>query len=501
MKKEKIDYSVTLIPIGIVITLCILFFMFPQESNEVLSKIRFFLGDTLGSYYLIIGAFFFIISLYIAFSGYGDIVLGMPGEKPKYSFMTWGSMMFTCGLAADILFYSFSEWILYASDKHIEELGSIQDWAGVFPLFHWSFIPWSFYLVLAVAFGFMLHVNGRKRQKFSEACRSIIGRYTDEFPGRIIDILAVFALIAGTATTFSVATPLMSSIIEELFHVECNRKILTIVILIITCMVYTCSLVCGINGIKGLARGCIFLFFFLLGYVLLFSGETKYIIETGIENMGRVMQNFIELSTYTDPIRKSSFPQNWTIYYWSYWMVWCVAAPFFIGNISRGRKVREVILGGFGFGVGATVLSFTILGNYSMGLQVKGEKDFLSLYQACGNLYDVVVEAIKTLPFASVALSVLLITMVAFYATSFDSIALIASCYSYQQLGTEDSPHKIVQIIWCILLILLPIALVFSESSMSNLQSVSIISAFPIGIVMICIALAFFKDAKKYIKK
>lgn len=68
-------------------------------------------------------------------------------------------MMFTCGLAADILFYSFAEWVMYATNPHIEELGSVAEWAGVFPLFHWSFIPWAFYLVLAVAFGFMLHVK------------------------------------------------------------------------------------------------------------------------------------------------------------------------------------------------------------------------------------------------------------------------------------------------------------------------------------------------------
>ena len=108
-----------------------------------------------------------MISIFIAGSKYGDIVLGEPDEKPKYSFFSWGCMMFTCGLAADILFYSFSEWIMYATNPHIKELGSIQEWAGVFPLFHWSFIPWAFYLVLAVAFGFMLHVRKRNRQKYS----------------------------------------------------------------------------------------------------------------------------------------------------------------------------------------------------------------------------------------------------------------------------------------------------------------------------------------------
>ena len=150
---KKIDWIITILPLAIIVILCVLFFILPEQSNAVLSRVRFFFGDTFGTYYLIIGLGIFILSIYIACSRYGKIVLGEPNEKPKYSFFAWGSMMFTCGLAADILFYSFAEWVLYATDPHIEELGSIQEWAGVFPLFHWSFIPWGFYLVLAVAFG------------------------------------------------------------------------------------------------------------------------------------------------------------------------------------------------------------------------------------------------------------------------------------------------------------------------------------------------------------
>ena len=179
MNKKQIDWTITLLPLGIVVALSILFFFMPEQSNAVLRQIRFFFGDTFGTYYLLIGLGIFLLSLYIAMSKYGNIVLGKKDEKPKYSFFVWGSMMFTCGLAADILFYSFSEWVMYASDPHIAELGSMEEWAGVFPMFHWSFIPWGFYLVLAAAFGFMLHVRKRERQKYSEACRPLLGKHTD----------------------------------------------------------------------------------------------------------------------------------------------------------------------------------------------------------------------------------------------------------------------------------------------------------------------------------
>lgn len=499
--EKKIDWMITLVPLALIIALCIVFFFAPEQSNAVLSQIRFFFGDTLGVYYLVIGLGIFLVSIYVAASKYGNIVLGEPGEKPKYSFFAWGSMMFTCGLAADILFYSFSEWFMYASDPHIAEMGSIQDWASVYPVFHWSLIPWGFYLVLAVAFGFMLHVRRRERQKYSEACRPILGKHTDGLPGRLIDLLAVFALLAGTATTFSVATPLMASIINHLFHVELNRTAVTIIILIVTCVIYTYSLLHGFKGISLLAKACIYLFFGLLAYVLLLGGETQYIIETGLSSLGRMMQNFLELATFTDPQRTTSFPQNWTIYYWAYWMVWCVAAPFFIGSISRGRTIRQTILGGYVFGVGSTILSFVILGNYSLGKQVAGAADFLAQYQASGDAYELITAIIDTLPCAPLVLVLVLVTMVAFYATSFDSIALTASLYSYHRLGENETSSKLIQLIWCILLILLPIALVFAESSMSNLQSVSIVAAFPIGIVMVLIVASFLKDGKRYLSE
>lgn len=498
---KKIDWMITLVPLGIIIALCLLFFIFPEGSNVILGNIRFWLGDIFGTYYLVIGLGIFLLSFYVACSKYGGIVLGGQEEKPKYPFFVWGSMMFTAGLAADILFYSFSEWILYATDPHIAELGSIQDWASVYPIFHWSLIPWGFYLMLAVAFGFMLHVRKREIQKYSEACRPILGKHTDGIGGRVIDLLAVFALLAGTATTFSLATPLMADIINEIFHVGLGRNTTTIIILLITCAIYTYALLHGFRGINILARSCVYLFFALLTYVLCFGGEARYIIETGFSALGRMVQNFFELATYTDPQRTTSFPQNWTIFYWAYWMVWCVAAPFFIGAISRGRTVRQTILGGYCFGVGATIISFIVLGNYSLGMQVSSKADFIALYLENGDLYSLIITIIKTLPGYSFVLLVVLITMVAFYATSFDSIALIASCYSYRRLGEGETPGAPVKLIWCLLLIALPIALVFSESSMSNLQSVSIIVAFPIGAVIVMIIVSFLKDVRKYMEE
>lgn len=495
--RKQLDWVTTLIPFICILILCLLFFLMPEQSTNVISSIRFFLGDQLGSCYIIMGLASFFCSLYLAFSKYGQIRLGNL-EKPKHSPFQWGSMMFTAGLAADILFYSLCEWILYAGEDHIMNMGGIQDWASTYPLFHWGPTAWSFYLILAVAFGFMLHVRKRNKQKYSEACRPLLGKHVDGFAGKLIDLIAVFALLAGTATTFSLATPLLSLAISRVFGIP-QSNLLTIALLAIIGITYTITVYFGMKGIAKLAASCTYLFFALLAYVLLGGGEIRYTIETGISAIGNMAQNFIVLSTWTDALRITSFPQNWTIFYWAYWMVWCVATPFFIGTISAGRTIKQTVLGGYFWALAGTFTSFIILGNYGLSLQTMGKLDLISMYQASGDLYETIIAIMETLPLAQAGLILLAVTMIAFYATSFDALTIVAASYSYKSLEADQEPHRNVKLFWAILLILFPIALIFSESSMANLQSVSIIAAFPIGVIIILIMASFFKDAKEYL--
>ncbi len=497
--RGQLDWVISVIPFLCILGLCLVFVIAPARSGETLAGIRSFLGDDFGSYYLIIGLGMFLCSLYIAFSKYGNIRLGKR-EKPQYNSFQWGAMMFTAGLAADILFYSLCEWILYAGEPRITDMGSVQDWASTYPLFHWGPIPWSFYMVLAAAFGFMIHVRRRSRQKYSEACRPLLGKWTDGAAGKIIDLIAVFALLAGTATTFSLATPLLAMALSTVFHIR-QSNLFTILILAAICLVYTFTVYFGMKGVSRLAASCTYLFFGLLLYVLIGGGQARYIIETGITSIGNLAQNFLSLSTWTDALRTTSFPQNWTIFYWAYWMVWCVATPFFIGSISGGRTIRQTILGGYFWGLAGTFTSFIILGNYGLHMQVTGQLDLVGLYAATGDLYRIIITILQTLPWAKAGLLLLAVTMIAFYATSFDSITMVAASYSYKTLPAGTEPHRSIRLFWAILLILFPIALIFSENSMANLQSVSVIAAFPVGIIMLLIVGSFFKDANAYLKE
>lgn len=495
--KNKIDWFATIVPLVGIIFLCGLFIILPEQSDIFVLTIRGLLGDKGSIYYAALGLGTFLCSLYMAFSKYGTITLGK-SDKPQYSSFQWGTMIFTSTMAADILFYSLCEWALYAEEPYIAELGGIQKWASTYPLFHWGPIAWSFYIILAVAFGFMLHVRGCEKQKFSEACRPILGTKTDGICGKIIDLIAIFALIAGTATTFSLATPLLSAALSRILGFA-NGTMLTITILLLIAFVYTLTVWFGMKGIAKLASGCAYLFMLLLIYVLIAGGETVYILETGFSAIGNMIQNFIGMATWLDPLRENSFPQNWTVYYWAYWIVWCVATPFFIGTISKGRTIKNTILGGYGWGLAGTFTSFIILGNYGMAQQMKHGVDISGIIAENGNYAEAILKIFDTLPLCSIGLMLLAITMIAFYATTFDSITMVISSYSYKKMPAGTEPDKRIRTFWAVMFILFPIALIFTENSLFSLQSVSIIAAFPIGGIVLLIIISFFKDARKYI--
>lgn len=505
-KFKNIDFGITFIPFFLVSLICIFFAFFPNFSNIYLSNIRNFINDNFSIYYLCIGLGMFLLSLYMAFSKYGKIRLGNI-DKPQFSYFKWGAMIFTSGLAADIIFYSLCEWILYANENHIKELANkginsnleLIKWSSTYPLFHWGLIPWSFYLVLGVCFGFMIHNRNKHRQKYSEACRPILGKLVDKNVGRFIDILAVFALIAGTATTFSLATPLLSLALSKILGIA-NTTFLSILLIIIICIIYTSHAYLGIENVSKLATFCTYLFFGFLAYVFIFGKQEIFIIKYAFIAISNMLYNFFPMATYLSS-KADGFTQNWTIFYWAYWIVWCVGTPFFIGSISKGRTIKQTILGAYAFGIAGTYVSFIVLGHYGLSLNFTNRLNLIDSYLKNKDLYTLIIGILDTLPSPKLVLLLLSLTMIAFYATSFDSLTLIAASYSCKKLKPDEEPNKKLKLFWAILLILLPIALLFSKNSMANLQTVSIIAAFPIGFIIILIIISFFKDANLYLKE
>lgn len=499
-EKRKIDWATMLIPFAIVIALMALFMIFPDQSKTTVDSMRGFFGDTIGLYYPLLAIGSVICALYVAMTPkYGNLRLG-DNTVPAYSNFKWGTMIFTSTMAADIMFYSLIEWALYGGEQRVQDLGGTEMWAQTFTLFHWGPLAWGFYVILAVCFGFMMHIRKRDRQRFSEACRPLLGDKVDGIIGKFIDVIAIFAVVCATATTFSLATPLLTKAMGTVFGFEVTTTI-TMLVLLLICVVYTITVLFGVKGISKLASICSYLFFAILFYFLFAGGETRYIIESGFQSFGNMLQNFIGLSTYMDPGRADGFAQNWTVYYWAYWLVWCVATPFFIALISKGRTLKNVVYGTFGWGLAGTYMSFIILGGYGLSQQMKHGVDAIGYIGNGGEMYEAILMIFDTLPLPALALLLLVITMIAFYSTTLDGITYVTSSYSYKQISAEEEPSRKIRAFWSIMLILLPIALLFAQNSLYSLQGVTIIAAFPIGILLILIVWSFFKDCKELLKK
>ena len=497
-EKKKIDWVTMLIPFAIVVALMGIFMIAPEQSKSTVDSLRGFFGDTIGIYYPILAIGSVVCALYVAMNNrYGSIRLGHT-DRPAYSDFKWGTMIFTSTMAADIMFYSLIEWALYGGEQHVQDLGGTQAWAETFTLFHWGPLAWGFYVILAVCFAFMMHVRKRDRQRFSEACRPLLGHKVDGFWGKLIDIIAIFAIVCATATTFSLATPLLTKAMGQVFGFEVTAGI-TISVLLLICAVYTVTVLFGVKGISRLAQICSYLFFAVLLYFLILGGETRYIAETGLQSLGNMTQNFIGLATYMDPMRETGFAQNWTVYYWAYWLVWCVATPFFIALISKGRTLRNVVYGTFGWGLAGTYMSFMILGGYGLAQQLKHGVDAIGFIGNGGEMYDAVLMIFDTLPLPAVALMLLVVTMITFYSTTLDGITYVTSSYSYNHISPDEEPARNIRAFWSVMLILLPIALLFAQNSLYSLQGVTIIAAFPVGILLVLIVISFFKDCNKFI--
>ena len=504
---RKTDWVITLVPLIIIGILSALLMCFPEQSRKIVENLREFFVNDLGFFYILLGLFMVIASVVLAVSKYGNVQLGKL-EKPRYGTFQWGAMIFTSTMAADILYWSLIEWSYYytASPFGAESLtlAQKQDYASAYPLFHWGPIPWSFYILPACAYAYMMFVKKRKRQTLSEACRPLIGKHADKAGGRIIDICAVVGLLAGTATTFSLTAPLLSEALGRVFHIE-TTKITSILVLFAIGAVFIIAVMKGMKAISHLATICVAIFCVLLAVFLIFSPRI-YIIETGVTAIGTVISEFFHMATWMDPLRLSGsggsgFPQNWTIFYWAYWIAWFVATPFFIAKISEGRTVRQTILGGMSCGLLGTYLSFIVFGGFGLHLQTSGTVDLAGMIADGTAPAEVIIQIFEQLPITEVALLILILAMIAFYASTFDAITLVVAGYSEKDNSEGKEPRKTLRAFWAFVFLLLPVGLLFSESTLTNLQTISIIAAFPLGIIMLMIVGSFLKELREFLHK
>ncbi|MDR2767264.1 MAG: BCCT family transporter [Treponema sp.] len=507
-KKTEIDFTKLFFPLVIVAAIAALIYFFPARAQAVIALLNDVFVNRLGFCYILIGVFMVGCSVWVAASRYGRIKLGN-AEKPVYSSFKWGAMIFTSTMAADILYWSLIEWVYYyqANPAGAPSLSEAQHQliASSYPLFHWGPIPWAFYILPAAAYAYMFFVKGRNRSSLSEACRPILRSKTDGPLGSLIDIVAIIGFIGGTATTFATATPLISEAINTIFGLALGKS-LTIIILLIIGLVFTGAVLFGMKAIAHLAVFNVAAFALLLSWVFIL-GPSRFIIESGVSGVGNVLQNFIGMATWTDPLRLTGdgvtgFPQQWTIFYWAYWIAWFVATPFFIAKISEGRRLRQMISGAFFYGISGTFLSFIVFGNFGLYQQVTGRVDTVGLLAAGTAPAKIIVQFLGQLPLAPLVLLLLAVVMIAFYASTFDAITLVIAGFCKRGVfETKSRADTRLRVFWAAVLIILPLSLIWSESTLVMLQTVSIIAAFPVAIIMLIIVAGFLRELRGHPKE
>ena len=495
---KKVDIPVIVLPILLVVSMCVFFFTRPQDTNDFIAAIRPFFGDTMSLFYLVVNFSVFLLSFYIAFSKYGKIVLGGKNEKPAIPFWGWAAMMFCCGMAGDVLYYGYTEWILYSQEPYVKTLQNPMDMSVVYSLFFWS--NFWLYLVLAVAFAFMIHIRKRNRQKYSESMRPLLGNLIDGPVGKIIDIFVYFVIICAVTCSLCFTVPIMTNCVNKLFNIP-DSKYITIAFLLLICVIYSTSVMNGLKGIEFLSKICIYVFMILIACILFLGGETRYILESSFKQIGITLEKMIFMFTDIDPTRKYTFVQDYCAFYDAYWITWAITVPYFIAVISKGRTIKEVILGGYLLAIPASIMSFLIIPNFAIAKQTKGIFDFIGLYNSNGNnMYEIITSTLSLLPYKEIILVIMILSMICFTATSLDSMSLTCAYYSYKNIKNTEIPHKALRLMWAILLILLPLFIIWSEATYENIQNIAVIAGFFGAIIIVLVLISFFKDANKYLE-
>ena len=320
--------------------------------------------------------------LYIAFGRYGNVTLGKATDRPEFNNFSWASMLFCAGIGSDILYWGVIEWAFYyqippngAKAMSDEAL----TYATQYGMFHWGPIAWAIYVLPALPIGYLVFVKKQPIYKISQACRPVLKGQTDKFLGKLVDILFIFGLLGGAATSLALGVPMISAGIEKLTGIDGENMVVRSIILLTITVVFAVSSYSGLKkGIQKLSDVNVWLSFLLLGFVFI-VGPTVFIMETTITSFGNMLRDFFHMATWMEPFggikgrKETNFPQDWTIFYWSWWLVYAPFIGLFIARISKGRRLKEVILGTIIYGTLGCLLFFGIFGNYAVYLQITGE--------------------------------------------------------------------------------------------------------------------------------
>lgn len=475
----------------IIVIIAVSFGVFsPQRLESLTGSVQSFLTTNFGWYYLIIVSLFVIFCLFLIFSPAGAIRLGKQDEKPEYSTISWFAMLFSAGMGIGLVFYGAAEPLShYAIDPPISDPKTSQaaKYAMVYTFFHWGIHAWGIYALVALSLAYFQFRKG-KPGLISSALSPLLGKYTDGKLGTLVDVIAVFATLVGVATTLGFGAVQINGGISYLFDVPNNFFVQLLIIFIVT-FLFIMSAWSGLSkGIKylsniNMALACVLLI------LMLFIGPTLLILNMFTDTIGSYIQNLIRLSFRIAPLNEDhrQWIHNWTIFYWAWWMSWSPFVGIFIARISRGRTIREFMIGVLLLPAFVSFLWFSVFGVTAIDVQHSGVD--LSKYATEEILFAV----FHQFPF-SIILSIIAIALVGtFFITSADSATFVLGMQT--TYGSLTPPNK-VKLTWGIAQSVIASILLYT-GGLQGLQNALIVSAFPFSFIMILMMASLYKSLLK----
>lgn len=461
-----------------------------ESFSNFASTALSFVVNNFGWAFVLFGTVFVFFIIAIAVSKFGLIRLGRQDEAPEFSTVSWIAMMFAAGMGIGLMFYGTTEPLTFYRNGvpgHTEhEVGT----AFATTLFHWTLHPWSIYGIVGLAIAYSTFRMGRK-QLLSSAFVSLIGeKRADGFLGGLIDALAIVATVFGTAASLGIGALQIGAGLEAAGIVEEARNNTVLTIVLILTLAFLVSAMSGVGkGIQYVSNANMVLAFLLAIFVFVL-GPTVAVLNMVPTAIGNYLQSFFEMAARTADSADGTAGEwlsGWTIFYWAWWISWSPFVGMFLARISRGRTVREFIVGVTLVPAAVTVVWFAIFGGTAIHFEQADESIW-----GDGDAKTQLFSLLHSLPGGTIAGFFAMILLATFFITSADSASTVMGSMSMH--GRLEA-NRWVTAAWGALTAAIGLTLLISggNDALSNLQSVTIIAASPFLLVIIGLMFALVR--------
>lgn len=475
---------------------------FPAQAELFFGTIQAAIVDGFSWYYVLITAFFVAFCLFLGFSRYGDIKLGRDDDEPEFSNTAWFSLLFAAGMGIGLVFYGVSEPLSHFVAPKPGVTGpptELAQSALTQTYLHWGVHAWAIYVVVGLALAYTIH---RRRRPLSIrwALEPVLGRRVRGGWGNAIDSIALVGTLFGVATSLGLGVMQISSGLDSAGIIENPGILEQIVIIVVITGGVLFSVLSGVTrGMKWLSTTNLILAALLLLYVL-FVGDTVYLLREWVQSIGAYLQNFIGLSFSVSAFQGQAgqeWQAAWTAFYWGWWISWAPFVGVFIARVSRGRTVRQFVMGVLIVPTLLGILWFAVLGGSALKLEMDTPG---SMTDASGgvDLQGALFQLFQHLPGTMVLTIGALILIAIFFVTSADSGAFVMGMLA---TGGNPEPSRPVKALFTFVTAILAIALLIAGGLVA-LQTAAIIIALPFSIVMLLICwstiVAFRRERAAY---